>query len=432
MLSSLRKRKDTLSDSEWTALAKLHNGRQRADWLLARKMPWNKKTGITLTSTFPSLLSACAKANVVAVGSKDLPFCLVSPDERKAFAAQLATIYGSRVDAAFLEWLSDSQKPLAIVWIAGFKPRGDDSRPDRGLVPFIHMVFGNDSVDYLTVVYGPAKQQTWTLFESDLDQLSKVNGLWEAIIQLSDGILVDSPTSNTLESIGVVVKRKARALGNKRTWRVPAVDVPKFGEHDVDTVLHVLFANVPELGVFEGMCNPPGGDWSGISIQTALEGEIFRWTSLPRVSGEGSKRPDHVIVFHQNLLHVLAIESKNTSGSVEPNIGPRLCTYITDLMLSTPNTVRALDSRIWVPHTGGPITAELKVISAAAFQYQKETELQTVLSKGVVDIAIGVEFLEREQRVLVHLLCKPEVAWFSTKMDEMSKRFEGRIEIKKH
>ena len=41
----------------------------------------------------------------------------------------------------------------------------------------------------------------------------------------------------------------------------------KIGENDVDTILHTIFTQLKssEIKIFEGMCNPPGGDWSGIS-----------------------------------------------------------------------------------------------------------------------------------------------------------------------
>lgn len=86
-----------------------------------------------------------------------------------------------------------------------------------------------------------------------------------------------------------------------------------FSEQDVDTTIHLLFAHQENLKVFEVTCNPPGGDWSGLSILDFETGEEFRWTSLPRVSSAGGKRPDHVIEFLLDNGHwgLLAIESND-------------------------------------------------------------------------------------------------------------------------
>lgn len=101
------------------------------------------------------------------------------------------------------------------------------------------------------------------------------------------------------------------------------------------------------MGVFEGMCNPPGGDWSGLSAINFRTGSEYRWTSLPRVSAVGGKRPDHVVLFDtegENFT-LLAIESKDVPSKIADNLGPRLTTYIEQLSETPPIAVKknALD-----------------------------------------------------------------------------------------
>ena len=94
-----------------------------------------------------------------------------------------------------------------------------------------------------------------------------------------------------------------------------------FHEDDVDTGIHFLFSHLLHKVCFEGMCNPPGGDWSGLSIYYG-DYEV-RWLSLPRVSEEvNGKRPDHVLelfgVFDRPVL--LSIESKEKSSNLEKKL----------------------------------------------------------------------------------------------------------------
>ena len=89
------------------------------------------------------------------------------------------------------------------------------------------------------------------------------------------------------------------------------------------------------------MCNPPGGDWSGLSVLCG--NHEVRWLSLPRVSEEvEGKRPDHVLelfgVFNCPVL--LSIESKERAFDLEENVGEGLVNYIRNLMNYIPNVER--------------------------------------------------------------------------------------------
>lgn len=168
-----------------------------------------------------------------------------------------------------------------MFWVTGFKPRGDDSRPDRGLVPLARMLFGND-IDILTIVFGPAGKQTWKTFNENPERLVTSNGLWQAVLNLSNYVLADSATSE----FGVLTSIITRNLERKNVKVVFNAAKPSgtYGEHDVDTAIHTLFSRQSSLNIFESMCNPPGGDWSGISYFDFSDKTEYRWTSLPRVS----------------------------------------------------------------------------------------------------------------------------------------------------
>ena len=62
------------------------------------------------------------------------------------------------------------------------------------------------------------------------------------------------------------------------------------------------------------MCNPPGGDWSGVTLLDFGSGAEYRWTSLPRVSGKDGKRPDHVIEFARAAGQPIKVASE----AIEP------------------------------------------------------------------------------------------------------------------
>lgn len=296
-LAQRRKRSNTHSLETWQKM--LHSassGSAVAPHLLNDELAWNKKISIPANDSLSKLVDLLKNNHASAIGSNDMPFCILPKTARDALANKLQKIYRDTVSQEFLEWLSAGQKDLVLIFIAGFKPRGDDSRPDRGLVPMAKMVFANDDIDLLTVVYGPAKQNTWERLFSNPTQLAKTNGLWEAIVGLSDAVLVDSVSLNLtgVSHRDVLLSAPDTTVNDILLQRF--ANLPRFGEHDVDTVLHMIFSNSEEHGVFEALCNPPGGDWSGVSF---LDNEkaTNRWTSLPRVTGLDGKRPDHIIQF---------------------------------------------------------------------------------------------------------------------------------------
>lgn len=428
ILSLERKRADVLRAAEWTELYAQKSGIGKVNWLIKKAMPWNKKTGIkTLTPSFNKLLNAVNSSGVVAIGSKEMPICIIPNKQRKLFASKVQSIYKERVDADFLGWLTNQDRPLVCVWVAGFKPRGDDSRPDRGLVPLARMMFGVQNVDLLTIVYGPAKPSTWAMLTHDMKKLASINGLWETIVKLGNAIIVDSSTSSSLKKLGFLTDQEAS--GSVKKLLPAANDVPNFGEHDVDSVIHLMFSHgMPKMGVYESMCNPPGGDWSGINLLGPENKLEFRWTSLPRVSGSTSKRPDHLIQFLNDRI-LFSVESKDSESTLEPGIGPRLVKYVGDLLNKSPIAVRNYGEREWLQYRGLKIK-EFKLLSGAAFRYQNLENLKMALSKGRVNVVFGVEFIPKDKKTIFHILTNREGDRLVPIIKKLAADLSGFIEIK--
>lgn len=148
VLAQQRKRADILKPEEWSEFYALRTGMQKASWLVEKAMPWNKKTGVkTLTPSFKKLLMLAIKSGAVAIGSKEMPICIIPPKSRKDFAKRIQSLYKNKVNPDFTAWLSNTANCLVCVWVNGFKPRGDDSRPDRGLTPLARMIFGFEGID---------------------------------------------------------------------------------------------------------------------------------------------------------------------------------------------------------------------------------------------------------------------------------------------
>lgn len=405
ILAAIRKRKDCLPESDWDILYKKDTGREKAEWLINKGMSWHKKIGLkTVTKSFLAVLKTTKKVGAVAAGSTDMPFCLIPANKRRKFNKELEGLYKKRINAEFSKWISEEKKPLVCVWIAGFKPRGDDSRPDRGLVPLARMIFGRQNIDLLTIVYGPAKPITWRTFEEDLWELSRSNGLWEAILGLSDAVLLDTPTNKKMQNIGRVITQTAKV---KAINLLPAANQkPIFGEQDVDSVIHCLFSNAITQGVYEGLCNPPGGDWSGICMIDFSNMNQYKWTSLPRVSDKDTKRPDHLIQFNKpNIL--LSIESKDAPSTLENGIGPRLKKYINILIKHQPIAIKRPAEEEWKP-LQTKVTLKGKIISGAAFRVIDQKDMPTILKRGKTDLVFGIEFLLESSRVIIHVLANED------------------------
>jgi len=396
LLASNRKRSDTLTPAKWEeAYEFILSGGTFAQYSLQKApMAWAKTAYISSLTSSAKELMALAAMHAVGLSSTNLPVCVIPAEGRSSFVRELVSLYPD-LPHHFIQWLSN-QKDLTICWIMGFKPRGDDARPDRGLAPMARMLIGEGS-DLLTVVYGPAPVATWDHLNNDPVNLMQQNGLWEAILTVSDAVLIDSYTATDIQTRAFLRTHWEAGIPTQRTSSILVEPAPeRIGENDVDTALHLLFSRLGSTYVFEGMCNPPGGDWSGMSVLTTDKSLELRWLSLPRVTVSDAKRPDHLFqVFDvYSLPIVLVIESKERANQIESNIGPQLIKYVTDLISTTPSVQRTRPDDSWVKATAVLSRNSVQFASAVAFVMNKETELKGIANHAKSDLILGLKFSE--------------------------------------
>jgi hypothetical protein len=379
----------TLTPKQWDDAHKaLIKGNSLVDFLVEHaRIKWSKTAYIdAITPTFKRVMSAAANKSI-GLTSSELPMCVIPSDCRSEFAKDIIKIYG-KLDPKFQNWLGRN-KNLSVCWVMGFKPRGDDARPDRGLPPLARMLIGPDE-DLLTVIYGPAPSAAWSMLHNDPRKLMQNNGLWESILVSSDALLADSSTDKVRH------RGYLRSHWEQKTQRYeknPFIVSPlpqRLGENDVDTALHLIFSHHMKENVFEGMCNPPGGDWSGVSLQDVARSMELRWLTLPRVSSIGAKRPDHVFqIFNSSGKPIiLSVESKEKASDVEGEIGPRLVSYIHEL-LQTPASVYRKSRELQWNHSDTKLSpTNFIMASAAAFMVDTEEKIKAVISRSKVDLLL--------------------------------------------
>ena len=283
----------------------------------------------------------------VGLGSSDLPFGIIPYENKKNFVDEFAKIFNFEINKD--DSILKTKKHLLICLLKGFKPGGDDNRPDRGALPFLSMLT-KDKYEILTFIYGPIIESNYNLLMNNIKRLLDVSGFWRSILLLSDYVLVDSDVISNRRCImhkseyinTFSIGKVKRSIYDRKLIEFNCIsDRPlSLHEDDVDTVIHSMFSYYLNVQCFEGLCNPPGGDWSGLSVlNNSIE---YRWLSLPRVSVGESKRPDHVYqfneVFDKNAL--LIIESKESPRDLEEFVGDGLKEYVKDLMEFIPSVVK--------------------------------------------------------------------------------------------
>ena len=313
---------------------------------------WNKKVSIDRTTSFKQHLES-AKSLCLGITQNDLPFCLLPSSKRVQYTQKLSQIYDTKLSNDFYKWLSTSEKPLVLCWVAGFKPRGDDSRPDRGLLPLCRMLLG-DEVEIITIIYGPLTDTSFKNLTHSPTSLQS-NGLWQAVFDGSNALIIDSLTTADSTNISFL-KNHWQGKPNKEVAVNDLGSMPYtnpypliFSENDVDSLIHNFFKKYQENDVcYEVMCNPPGGDWSGMSYFDAIKNTELRWLTLPRIGNRENKRPDHIIQIHDDTnSFLLSIESKEIPNTIEDNIGNRLNWYVEALMATECSSSRDLEKNIW-------------------------------------------------------------------------------------
>jgi hypothetical protein len=433
-----RKRADTFRDTEWDVFLKLSSGVEKANWIKNQpnQQIWRKKSSdkICTTSTFTQLLSKTQTLNCLSIGAKDIPICLIVNGNVAQFAALVKSLYPDQTVQGLADTIADKGKPLIVVWITGFKPHGDDSRPDRGLVPLARMLFGND-IEILTIVYGPAKPSTWKKLKNTPQSLINENGLWQAILNLSDYVIADSATS-PYGALGLSTRRTTRRTSTKIT--LPAAHTTiAFSEHDVDTAIHSLFTNtvcIDGVRIYESMCNPPGGDWSGISFfdtsNIASLPTEYRWTSLPRVSSIQAKRPDHVLQIHtEEKLYFMVIESKLNASDLEADIGERLTAYLDELFKIAP-TAQKTPSADWRLNNDKRIPIpEYRTISGGAFRYKERENIDAILIDKKLDCILSFEFKHPPEPSVLHIHCAETSAFLPDMLSRLGEKFGSGFKV---
>jgi hypothetical protein len=390
---NIRAKKGVYSNEEWGELYESYEQQGNMIEIIRslKYIDWKKKVKKNnQTKTIEKLLSLSAE-KARGITGKDLPFCIISKKWLEEYKNGLIKIY-PKAPASFKQWLSNVDD-LAICWISGFKPRGDDARPDRGLLPFLRMLIGEDT-PVLSVVYGPAKKFMWENLLKDPCKLIQTNGLWEVILKLSDALIGDSKTNPKGKPIALTKEHWRTCFSesqNNNIMEENTVLTPlQYNENDVDTTLHLLFSLYLNNQCFESMCNPPGGDWSGISL---LQEEIeYRWLSLPRVSANKHKRPDHVIQFpNENII--LSIESKHYYDTLEDHIGPRLSGYCKDLFETPPGAKRECENKnTWTDNINDYQNVVYEYLSAAAFIKKNSAEIKKASMSSKCDLLFLINF----------------------------------------
>ena len=411
VLALVRKRAEasrrgrTLTPQQWeNAYSSLTKGQSLVDFLVHNApLSWSKTAYIAALTDTAKALMELTSSFAIGLTSTELPICIVDRNKRPAFASRVATLYAD-LPHDFVQWLARKEH-LVICWVMGFKPGGDDARPDRGLPPLTRMLIGH-GYDLLSVVYGPAPAATWPMLIDDPATLTQRNGLWEAILAVSDALLVDTDTDEVTNH-GFLRSHWETAI-LKPTGRTIFVEpLPaRVGENDVDTVLHTLLARHAGPEVYEGMCNPPGGDWSGVSLQPPDRSIELRWLSLPRVSGADTKRPDHVFqlfgIASQPII--LSVESKETANAVETHIGPRLSAYIVNLIASSASIERDDPSHPWCHSTHRLNPANFIFASAVAFISGSQPHIDSVITKAEADLILAYTFQSNGQSCDIRLV----------------------------
>lgn len=414
ILSHDKRENLTLHGREWIDVLKCDN--RVSSFVNNSNLTWRKKTSakVKATDRIKELITKAKEMSLNTIGASDIPISLIAQDRIDEFEELLRSLY------PHLEITLHKDKPLAVVWITGYKPKGDDSRPDRGLCPLAKMVTGG-SCRIISIVYGPAKPRTWIKLDEGIDVLAADNGLWQSIYKICDGVLIDSVTKNNPEYIDI---NQQEPVPNRKLV-IPYISHYNIehSEHDIDTAIHQILT---KSGLTECLCNPPGGDWSGINYHR--QGDIYRWTSLPRVSQIGGKRPDHVFQFesgNRNLF--ISIESKGKGSDLEDKIGVSLVSYLQDLFSSPPTSIKQCDGE-WRLYNNEAYLGVYEIISAGAFIYKNDMELQRHLDRGELDCVMAFEFGES---TVVHILSNVRGRLLEDFVKQASARLGG-FEIKIH
>ncbi len=349
-------------------------------------------------------------------GAKDIPFGVIPAKYRQIFSLRLKKLYPAFSDSIIKE-IGHPKNNLVIAIMKGFKPRGDDNRPDRGILPLASMC-SSKNTDFLSFIYGPILSTNYLFLKSDPKKLSDKNGFWKSVFAISDFIIIDSPKIKPEGDILEVfhnksVKKQFQTIriNKDKNYVISSplfhAKVTDFQEDDVDTAIHFLFTKTLSNYCFEGMCNPPGGDWSSLTLN---DGNCqVRWLSLPRISKDiNGKRPDHVIEINCKELDkplILVIESKEKAVDLEPNVGPSLINYLEKLMTYIPNVQKRNLDLDWSEGSHKLSSSNYHFVSAAAYLSNKSLPSSTVFKNSNCDLLFVMK--PREKGWDINIIANP-------------------------
>ncbi len=390
LLAKSRKRQDGYTDETWKNRLSAEDGTQ---FYLRHKVVWKLKSGdkVEISPRARLVFGWLNDKNLAAMGSTSLRLAVLDRGQRSEFKEFISEKY-PETDQGFRDWLGESARPVVVALVTGFKPRGDDSRPDRGLVPLARMLAGQDA-DLVAFVSGPAKASMYEGIRRSPEKAATANGLLQSVFACSDWVLLDTKNEDVAT---VVDSRNFKSARNTKTPVLPGALVePKLGEHDIDALFHYACTLPERAEVFEGMCNPPGGDWSGVNLKLE-DGRVARWTSLPRVSG--TKRPDHVIqtdVAGQRVI--LSVESKQNFSDLELGIGPNLKSFVTQLLTTETEVIQNPGEFEWST-AKPPIKAPIPPLYSIAIAVDgPQVNLDDVIQRNDLDFAFAFSLESRTQ-----------------------------------
>lgn len=376
-----------------------------------KKLPWRKKIAqksIGQNSKANKIAELCSRY-AYGVGATDLPFGYIPKAKVREFVYALCSNYPELRNQLNNELNLD--RGLVVCLIKGFKPRGDDNRPDRGILPLAAMLFG-EQTQVLTYIYGPVSAHVFAQLKKDPKVIAARNGLWRSLLSLSNLLLIDSPSPRNQSdySWGFVGSSEVKQIllptpnPSALTFNAIPVTPNSCHEDDVDTVVHFLFSAIAPSEFFEGLCNPPGGDWSGLSV--VVNGNESRWLSLPRVSGDiRGKRPDHLLeLFPASANSIfLSVESKERAQDLEKNVGSGLKEYLRYLFGFAPSAYRPVSGSWQIARDKVQINP-VQVVSVAAY-LGHDTNHQQLLKRTQCEMAIEMIYEDGKWKVDISNLC---------------------------
>jgi hypothetical protein len=270
-----------------------------------------------------------------------------------------------------------------------------------------------DEVDVMSVIYGPLKINKFNELCKTPQTLNN-NGLWQAIYSGSSAIIVDSMTTENLKNIAYLRNHwiKETSLPSVESFqkvdKKPTTAYPlQYGENDVDSLIHNFFKKYEYKNyAFEVICNPPGGDWSGMSYRDTSSNLEYRWLTLPRVSEIGTKRPDHVIqVYGDDEMFLLSIESKEWAKDIDEDIGLYLNQYTRNLLNYPSNATRSLEDNIWHDGSGIIDLDNITLVSGIAFLNKNDINKNTrANNRANADISFIVSLDNGKEKLVVEAL----------------------------